>query len=455
MWHGVWEQFCRRKVALFALCLLSFFVLIGIYAPFLASNKPLYVVYGGKSYFPLFRYLFYPGFFTKGVDRFYNGLMLLLPIGIVLGLVFRRAWVFWAMCVAQLALFCFLEQWPPGDPAADRDLQVAREEALLKHPEQTWAFDLQFMSPYAKLNAVLRLHQWKGRYEHLSKRLGQEIPPFWQIEEMRCATPYGCSRVLWLEGEQKKISFMMMPLLRPFHWEEDAGGSQQLNRLLPWWELTRINRKDLVASLLFGVRISLLVGVAVVCLSLLIGVPFGAASGYYGGRLDMWLSRFLEIWESMPVFFLLLMVVAILQTKSIFVVIGVLAIFGWTSYGRYLRAEVLKQRNLPYVEACQAIGYRSRQILFRHILPNAISPLLTLLPFSMMAAITAEAGVSFLGLGEEGSTSWGVLMDEGRSAFPAESYLLWPPAVFLTLLLVAIAIVGDVLRDALDPRLRS
>jgi peptide/nickel transport system permease protein len=149
---------------------------------------------------------------------------------------------------------------------------------------------------------------------------------------------------------------------------------------------------------------------------------------------------------------MLLMVVAILQSKSIFLVIAVIGIFGWTSFSRYIRGEFFKQRNLPYVEAARSIGFHDNYIIFSHILPNALPPLLTLIPFAIMGAITSEAGLSFLGLGEEGSCSWGVLMAEGRSAFPAESYLLWPPAILLTILLVSIAIVGDFFRDALDPR---
>ena len=101
------------------------------------------------------------------------------------------------------------------------------------------------------------------------------------------------------------------------------------------------------------------------------------------------------------------------------------------------------------------MGFPDSYIMFSHILPNAIPHVLTLLPFAMMGAITSEAGLSFLGLGEEGSCSWGVLMDEGRSAFPSESYLLWPPAILLTILLVAIAMVGDSFRDALDPKMRK
>jgi peptide/nickel transport system permease protein len=226
-----------------------------------------------------------------------------------------------------------------------------------------------------------------------------------------------------------------------------------LNQLIPWWDLTRTNRKDLVSALIFGVRISLVVGIIAVAISLVIGIPIGAMAGFYGGKFDILVSRLMEIWESMPTFFMLLLVVAITQSKTIFLVIAVIGIFSWPSFSRYIRGEFFKQRNLAYIEACRSLGFPNRFIMFSHILPNAIPPLLTLLPFAIMGAITSEAGLSFLGLGEEGSCSWGVLMDEGRSAFPGESYLLWPPAILLTILLVAIALVGDATRDSLDPKL--
>lgn len=228
-----------------------------------------------------------------------------------------------------------------------------------------------------------------------------------------------------------------------------------MNQDLPWWELTRLNRKDFTAALIFGVRVSLVVGLIAVAIALLIGVPLGCIAGFYGGKLDILLCRLIEVWESMPTFFMLLFVVAILQSKSIFLVITVIGIFGWMGFTRFIRGEFFKQRNLSYVEACRSLGFSDRRIMFSHILPNALPPLLTLLPFAMMGAISAEAGLSFLGLGEEGSSSWGVLMDEGRNAFPGESYLLWPPAILLTLLLIAIALVGDALRDALDPKLQA
>jgi peptide/nickel transport system permease protein len=276
-----------------------------------------------------------------------------------------------------------------------------------------------------------------------------------RYEKAEAQLKYLKDRNSWLEQQVKQLRYEVMPLLRPFHWEDDAGGDQGLNRFVSWWDLTRINRKDMVASLIFGVRVSLSVGLLAIGLALLIGIPIGAVAGYYGGKLDLFVYRLIEIWESMPTFFMLLMIVDFLQSKSIFLIIGVIGLFGWTGFSRFVRGEFFRQKQLLYVEACHALGYPDKRIIFSHLLPNAIPPLLTLVPFAVMGAITSEAALSFLGLGEEGSNSWGVLMDEGRSAFPSESYLLWPPAILLTILLVAIALVGDSLRDALDPKLHT
>ncbi len=420
-------------MSLAALYLVIAFGLVGLYAPFLASSKPLIVYYDGNCYFPLFRYLFYPGFFTKRLDLFFNLLMFTLPLGIGAIYLFRKKRLLVIASIAlisifQVGLFFLILFSPPKDPQADPTLNRIRQDELARHPVPSWSFDLYTMSPYARLNLLLK----KSSNENL--------------------TPYMQERAQWVKEEQKKLHLVLMPLLRPYHWEDDAGGSQSLNQIVPWWELTRTNGKDLVAALLFGVRISFVVGLVAVAIALAIAIPVGSFAGYYGGTFDIVVSRLLEIWESMPTFFMLLLVVAVTRSKSIFLVIAVIGFFGWTGFSRFLRGEFFKQRNLPYVEACRALGYKDSRIIFSHILPNAVPPLLTLLPFAIMGAITSEAGLSFLGLGEEGSCSWGVLMDEGRQAFPGQSYLLWPPAILLTILLVAIALVGDGLRDALDPK---
>lgn len=490
----IWNQFCKRPIGVGALIVVILFCLVGIYAPFLASSKPLYVSYNGVSYFPLFRYLFYTGFFTKGLDIFFNIMIFTVPLlllSIVLRHHYKRIGTFAIECVviAQIAAFVYFAYFSAKDPAADAELN--KQQYI--HSQQTasqldWNSQLKFMTPYAKLNMLLQYEHLKAQHSELLQYYSaymtagytKSIPTLWQMEldhekassarlretmarypenspeyiSAKAETQFLKQRKAWLKRESAKLKWEIMPLLSPFHWEDDAGGQQAFNHFLPWWQLTRINGKNLLSALIFGVRISIVVGIASVFIGLLIGVPIGALAGFYGGKFDIVVSRLLEVWESMPTFFMLLMVVAILQSKSIFLVIGAIGLFGWTHFSRYIRGEFFKQRNLPYVEAGRALGFRDRYIIFRHILPNAIPPVLALLPFAIMGAITSEAGLSFLGLGEEGSCSWGVLMDEGRTAFPAESFLLWPPALLLTILLVSIALVGDDLRDALDPKLQ-
>lgn len=499
-WGEVWSQLRKHRLGNAALYVFFLFVFVGIYAPFFASSKPLVVEFNDTWYFPLFRYLFYSEFYTKRLDIFYNILMFTLPAFLItLKLLKNHSRAKEALCFAlvclQFVAFLYYGYKTPMDPAASPKLTEERQQAIKNEIAAkgsflpTWNFDLVYMNSYAKLNLVIREILRKRQNDKLQpysaafeKANHQPMPTLWNLEQANDSRELEVQRQIlaahkdnpdsleykqanskinyiedrrrWLTEQTQQIHGMVMPLITNFHWEDDAGGSQALNQVVPWWDLTRINRKDLLAALIFGIRISLSVGVIAVGIALVIGIPIGAFAGFYGGTFDIITCRLLEIWESMPTFFMLLIVVAMLQSKSIFIVITVIGLFGWTTFTRFIRGEFFKQRNLPYVEACRAQGFNDLYMMFSHILPNAIPPVLTLLPFSIMAAITSEASLSFLGLGEEGSCSWGVLMDEGRTAFPGESYLLWPPAILLTVLLVAIALVGDALRDSIDPKLR-
>lgn len=422
------------------------YFLIGVYAPFLASSKPLFVSWNGEWYFPLFRYLFFTGYYTKAVDIFFNVMIFTLPLALI-----TRRWML--ISLLQVAIFCIFWFYPLADPASSVSLSREKQEKVQKG-EKGWEFEQAYQNKYAQLNEITEALRKKNHHERLRSYMTDDekifTPYTLEQDELSQDPLFKEKKVAWLESQN--VGLIIWPLIREFHWQDDAGGDLQLNQKIPWWEITRINRKDLVASLLFGIRVSLMVGVLSIAIAFLIGVPIGALAGYFAGRTDILVSRLLEIWEAMPTFFMLLLVVAMTQSKSIFLVILIIGLFGWTNFSRYIRGEFFKERTLAYVEACTVMGFSPVYTMFRHILPNAIPPLLTLLPFAILGAISAEAGLSFLGLGEEGSSSWGVLMDEGRQAFHSEPYLLWPPAILLTILLVAIALVGDALRDALDPK---
>lgn len=445
---SVTRRFLHSRLGLLGLGVVALYFLVGVYAPFLASSKPIILKVDGTWYFPLFRYLFFTGFYTKAVDIFFNLMIFTLPLALL-----TRKWL--AVGVIQIILFsCLWWLFPLEDPASDKEFSFARQESIQLGEKGGWDFDLAYMNPYAKVNMITEAFLLKKHDERIRRYLTPEdkayTPYFIQQSQLSLNAPYLEAKENWLS--QQNIEFALWPLVREFHWQDDAGGDQELNLKMPWWEVTRINRKDLVASLIFGIRISLMVGVLSIAIAFFIGVPMGALAGYFGGKVDMVVCRILEVWEAMPTFFMLLLIVAMTQSKSIFLVIAIIGLFGWTGFSRFIRGEFFKERSLAYVEACQVLKFSVPYTMFRHILPNAIPPLLTLLPFAILGAITAEAGLSFLGLGEEGSSSWGVLMDEGRQAFPTESILLWPPAALLTILLIAIALVGDTLRDALDPK---
>lgn len=461
---SVMKQFKTHFFAKFCLLILFIFLLIAVYAPLLASSKPLLVLYKGSYYSPLLRYVFYPGFFTKALDRFFNLMMFTLPLFILCRSKKMRLFI---VCLQILGFFV-LQIFPVKDPAHKLEAFNSYPEEWEKAPTYFQINALVDQRRYAQQEQILSsfsLHTKDSIYNVQKKYLHEKVNYYKKkvqnslerhnFKENYYGLIYLLEREEILNQEQKNLKILAMPLLRPFHFEEDAGGSRQLNQEVPWWELTRINRKDLVASLLFGTRISLVVGILAISVALVCAIPIGLIAGYFGGRADLMISRLLEVWESMPIFFMLLFVVAILESKSLLLVTCIIGVFGWTGLARFVRAESLKQRHLSYVDACRVQGLSESRTLFSHVLPNALPPLITLIPFSMMEAITSEAALSFLGLGEEGSCSWGVLMDEGRQAFPGESNLLWPPAALLTLLLISIAIVGDGLRDALDPKLRQ
>ena len=209
--------------------------------------------------------------------------------------------------------------------------------------------------------------------------------------------------------------------------------------------------RDLLAQLIYGFRLSVLFGLALTFVGVVIGVISGAMQGYAGGKTDLAFQRFIEIWSSMPELYLLIIFSAMFS-PSVALLLFLLSLFGWMGLSDYVRAEFLRNRQMDYVRAARALGVGNLQIMWRHILPNSMTPVVTFLPFRMSAAILALTSLDFLGLGvPPGTPSLGELLSQGKANIDAWWISISTFAV-LVITLLLLTFMGDALRDALDPR---
>ena len=217
------------------------------------------------------------------------------------------------------------------------------------------------------------------------------------------------------------------------------------------WLGTDDRGRDLLAQLLYGFRVSVLFGLALTTTGVLLGVITGAIQGFFGGKTDLAFQRFIEIWGSMPELYLLIIFSAVFA-PSIALLLILLSLFGWMGLSDYVRAEFLRNRQLDYVRSARAMGLSSGQIIWRHVLPNSLTPVVTFLPFRMSAAILALTSLDFLGLGvPPGTPSLGELLSQGKNNIDAWWISMSTFAV-LVITLLLLTFMGDALRDALDPR---
>lgn len=211
------------------------------------------------------------------------------------------------------------------------------------------------------------------------------------------------------------------------------------------------NGRDVLARTIYGIRISLLFGLILTFFSAILGISLGAIQGYFGGLTDLILQRFMEIWSSMPVLFLLIILSSIIE-PSFFVLLGLMLLFSWMSLVSYVRAEFLRLRNFDFVRASKALGASNSRIIFRHILPNASPIIIANLPFLLAGSITTLTSLDFLGLGLPiGSPSLGELLAQGKNNLTA--YWLGLTGFFtITIILTLLVFIGEGLRDAFDSR---
>lgn len=391
----VWGQFVKRKEAVGSLLGLALLLLLAIYAPLLASNKPfLWQVDGEGLSSPWLKALFDRNFFENGVDIFFNTLLVVVTlVGPVVGAVFWKT-----------------------RHSSRKPRNRSRRRALL-------AAGALFMVVWTGVTLFPQQSQ-KVVYPRLEQSLQEEGKA---VMAVYAPIPFS-SR----DGD---LDMVRLPVsLKHFLGTDNSG-------------------RDVFTRLVFGTRISLTIGVFAVALYITFGTFMGALAGFYGGWVDMAIQRVIEVVICIPSLFLILTVASFIEERSIFHIMIIIAAVAWTSPARLVRAEFLRLRNLDFVAAARAAGYRESTIIFKEILPNALGPVLVAATFGVARAILTESTMSFLGLGDITVPSWGQILNTGRGTGIWVMILAPGFAIFLTVGLLNL--MGEGVRDALDPKLRK
>jgi len=252
---------------------------------------------------------------------------------------------------------------------------------------------------------------------------------------------------------QQSGSLMINPLV-PYSYDTINFTSDQANPAAPSTQNyfgTDDRGRDVLARLVYGFRLSVLFAFALTAIGVVIGIITGAIQGYFSGRTDLIMQRFIEVWSSMPELYLLIIFASIFQ-PSIWLLIILLSMFGWMGLSDYVRAEFLRGRNMDYVMAARAMGLTNMNIMRRHLLPNSMTPVITFLPFRISGSILALTSLDFLGLGVPPTTpSLGELLSQGKENIEAWWLSLGTFAVLVGTLMLLI-FIGEALREAMDTR---
>ncbi len=230
------------------------------------------------------------------------------------------------------------------------------------------------------------------------------------------------------------------------------GADDKACRLSNWnWLGTDDQARDVLARVIYGFRISVLFGLILTAASAMIGVSAGAVQGYFGGRIDLVMQRFVEAWTSIPVLYIILIIAGVLE-PGFWILLFILLLFSWVGFVGVVRAEFLRARNFEYVNAARALGVGNRTIILRHVLPNAMVATLTFLPFILNGSITTLTSLDFLGFGmPPGSASLGELLKQGKDNLHSP-WLGISGFVVISLMLSLLIFIGEAVRDAFDPR---
>jgi peptide/nickel transport system permease protein len=248
------------------------------------------------------------------------------------------------------------------------------------------------------------------------------------------------------------LAALVGPLVAPYSATHADLDARLLGPSAAHWFGTDENGIDLLSEVLYGARLAMLISATVVGVCAIIGVALGTIAGYFGGVVDEVIMRVVDILLAFPGLLLNLAIVAVVKRPGVGIVIFALALNGWVAYARVARAQVLSLREREYVLAARAIGAGAVRIMRRHIVPNLLSPVLVQMTFGFGGVILVEASLSFLGVGPQVNYSWGALLDQGRGQIWNTQRLALVPGLAIALVVIGCNLLGDGLRDRLDPR---
>ncbi|MGM8214904.1 nickel transporter permease [Bacillaceae bacterium W0354] len=255
------------------------------------------------------------------------------------------------------------------------------------------------------------------------------------------------------------LALIIIAIFGPFIISGDPEEQDFMNKLAApsseHWFGTDHGGRDIFTRIIYGMKYTLFVGFSSVFLGGILGVPLGIVSGYYGGRLDNIIMRFMDILLAFPGILLALAVVSVLGGSLINVIIAI-AIFSIPGFARIARGSTLATKKLEYIDAIKALGAKDSRVIFKHIMPNVLSPLIVNATLYIATAILTAAGLSFLGMGAQPPTpEWGAMLNDGRDFMYQAPHISLFPGIAIVIVVLAFNIFGDGLRDALDPKMKK
>jgi peptide/nickel transport system permease protein len=473
-WGIVARMFRRNVLAVWGLRVTFALALLAIYAPLIACGVPLLRrTPGGGLESPWVARLFDEITWEQGVDRFFNSLLVTVTLGAVAAGIFalsvrrgarRWRWLRWyagaalVLGLVQASGLALVRSLPYEDFGRDPE----RLEELAEHGTR-WA-----ERTLRKSDASASLVPPGGAVrtpEALTKLSAAAAAWTRDRDEREATDPRDASAALRRAAERitqaaaarREGAWWTLRTPIPYGHRDQLGGrEEQYVRFLDRADHllgTDIQGRDIFARILYGTRISLTIGIVAVSIYVVIGTILGALAGYFGRRVDLLIMRLVEIVICVPSLFLIMMIVALTEKKSIFLIMVAIGLIGWTGITRLVRGQFLRERSLDYVTAARALGLPTHRIIFRHILPNAFAPVLVAATFGVASAILTENTLSFIGLGDPTVPSWGRVLNDGRDS--GYWHLILPPTIAIFLTVTALNLLGDGIRDALDPKLRN